>query len=576
MADPEKKARSIALANFTRQVKLFHSLVEQENVQEKLVTPQYEKVVAGWERLESTQDSFLGKTAIDIENEPHGLAFLNEPEERYSSVMSRYSQFLERTRTHEQSVASENAEQMRLLEISTKKQTALEEEQERKRRSEVELRENFQSVWAEFLSAIETFGRVNRQFQVSVGGASDQGILSEWQKVETDYNGLKDRMVHVTGIYHGFDLAEIKDTFLENVEGVYMEVRQWFLGRQVEAVLNTSGGGASVGAVASKVSNATKKEAVRLPSFKGDEKSSPYLKFPVWKKQWDCLITEYEEKWRAGLLWDHIDEVARSKFVGWETDYAEAIKRLERFYGNPLKVVSCVMKEVSSQSYIAEGDYSSLLEYSVCLENNFNRLSNLDLLHEMSNSSTLSVVLRKFPRSVSEKWQEHLCSQDFSVKARPFLELVVWLASQRDIWEGMLANEQPKKGVDSNKLSFFGYEETIKDSRVCYKCGQKGHVQRDCQGSEMSGGQAKKTRKVPKVKKYWCAFHKGDASRSCFSDSCKEIRTADKVIRVNLLEENGDCLHCCGDHKAADCYRKERVCGGGKVDRGCNKSHNML
>ena len=347
-----KKARSIALANFTRQVKLFHSLVENENVQENLVTPQYEKVVAGWERLESTQDSFLGKTAL----EPHCLAFLNEPEERYSSVMSRYSQFLERTRTHEQSVASENAEQMRLLEISTKKQTALEEEQERKRRSEVELRENFQSVWAEFLSAIETFGRVNRQFQVSVGGASDQGILLEWQKVETDYNGLKDRMVHVTGIYHGFDLADIKDTFLENV-GVYMEVRQWFLGRQVEALLNTSGGGASVGAVASKVSNATKKEAVRLPSFKGDEKSSPYLKFPVWKKQWDCLITEYEEKWRAGLLWDHIDEVARSKFVGWETDYAEAIKRLERFYGNPLKVVSCVMKEVSSQSYIAEGDY---------------------------------------------------------------------------------------------------------------------------------------------------------------------------------------------------------------------------
>ena len=49
----------------------------------------------------------------------------------------------------------------------------------------------------------------------------------------------------------------------------------------------------------------------------------------------------------------------------------------------------------------------------------------------------------------------------------------------------------------------------------------------------MSGGQAKKTRKVPKVKKYWRAFHKGDASRSCFSDSCKEIWTADKDIRVN-------------------------------------------
>ena len=41
------------------------------------------------------------------------------------------------------------------------------------------------------------------------------------------------------------------------------------------------------------------------------------------------------------------------------------------------------------------------------------------------------------------------------------------------------------------------------------------------------------------------------------------------------MKENGDCIHCCGDHKGDDCNKKDRVCGGGKEERGCNKNHNV-
>jgi hypothetical protein len=49
----------------------------------------------------------------------------------------------------------------------------------------------------------------------------------------------------------------------------------------------------------------------------------------------------------------------------------------------------------------------------------------------------------------------------------------------------------------------------------------------------------------------------------------------DVAKRIQLLKDNGDCVHCCGDHRATDCKWKERVCGGGKQDRGCTKSHQM-
>ena len=45
-----------------------------------------------------------------------------------------------------------------------------------------------------------------------------------------------------------------------------------------------SSGGSSSEGVDSSFSGSTKKELAMLPSFEADEKKSPYLQFPVWKK----------------------------------------------------------------------------------------------------------------------------------------------------------------------------------------------------------------------------------------------------------------------------------------------------
>ena len=45
--------------------------------------------------------------------------------------------------------------------------------------------------------------------------------------------------------------------------------------------------------------------------------------------------------------------------------------------------------------------------------------------------------------------------------------------------------------------------------------------------------------------------------------------------RVKLLKDNGDCMHCCLDHKTAECRNAGRVCGGGKDGRGCSKEHKL-
>ena len=125
------------------------------------------------------------------------------------------------------------------------------------------------------------------------------------------------------------------------------------------------------------------------------------------------------------------------------------MKRLDNFYGDPRKVIECIMKEVTAPVGIREGDYKSLISFTDVLENNFNRLKCLSLEHEMSNTTTLSSVLIKFPRSVAEKWTERSMSLSDSDKFRPFPAFIEWLSTQKQIWEG----------VESLNIS------------KCYQCG---------------------------------------------------------------------------------------------------------
>ena len=324
----------------------------------------------------------------------------------------------------------------------------------------------------------------------------------------------------------------------------------------------------------------TKKEAVTLPSFQGDLSSSPspFLAYPVWLNRWNTLIAEYDEKWRIHFLLDRIDDAARLKIVGCEQDYVGAMKRLESFYGDPLKIISCVMAEVNDPSIICEGDYQGLVSYCSILENNYNRLKNMNLDHEMSNTSSMSMILRKFPNSVTEKWAEFIVQQDSAVKTKPFPTFVLWLISQKKIWEHVAAVETTREESVKSSSHFTGAAKRSEDTRnsgvTCFKCGETGHKRKDCNKMRNKDGSGdNKKKKRPRFKKYWCALHKDDASKNCSSVSCQDLRKMDPPRRIQLLTDNKDCVHCLGDHDSVNCDRKERICGGGKVDRGCSQKH---
>ena len=149
------------------------------------------------------------------------------------------------------------------------------------------------------------------------------------------------------------------------------------------------------------------------------------------------------------------------------------MERLTKHYGNPTKVVKCVMTEVMSPKTVAEGDYNGLVAYSNILERNYNRLKSGNHEHEMSNSTVMTSIMKKFPRVTVERWNEFLTVQEDEVRLKPFATFIEWVKSQRLIWEQMIAtsSDLEKKTSKSN----FGNVE-----KRCFGCDAVGHIRQDC------------------------------------------------------------------------------------------------
>ena len=538
----EKKRRTSAKANFTRAQNKLNSYLEKD-AQAELVTPQFEKMNNCYEILEKAHELFLEATDIDIETEPDGITYMDSIDAAHESTVLKYSTFLKTSTEQQNQIQSDARADEDTKAKEARKTIAEEAEAAEERKLTQERQKKFESVKAQVSSNIATFKRLTLNVKDSLSDISMVDKTRKWQKVDTEFLSLKSLFVQLVGIDPSQNVDELKKSYEEDAEKLFIETQKKILPELKDEPL-TSGG------TSSKLSNTTvRRETVELPSFEGDLSKSPYLKFPIWKKQWEAMVEDYDANYRDVMLCRHLDDAARAKFVGYETNYEEAFKRLKQYYGDPLKIVQCVMKEVSLPCEISDGDYQGLIDFSTVLEDNFNRLTAMGegYQKEMSNSTAMASILRKFPRVVGERWHDHLTVLEDEKKLNPFPALIEWLKSRRPTWEGMAAVNL--EIYSESESSFFGQGNP--KGRACYRCGSEDHISRSCPLNDNSDdhrnskgnnnddnrdglrdNRTPRTRKTPSVKKFWCAFHKGDTSRRFFSESCLELRRAEAQKRI--------------------------------------------
>ena len=423
---------------------------------------------------------------------------------------------------------------------------------------------------------------------------SCEDLRIELEKIGSTYEKLQAETMLLDP---SMDIADLLDRYQTQVVAAYENCKQIGLKymKDVPTTVTTpvvSADGehavAEGGSVRSFGFSKTKRETVMLPKFSGDEKTA-FLKYPVWKTQWLSHISEYEVKYRSTMLLNHLDDKAMTQIIGHENDYEKSMELLDKYYNDARKIIKACLDEVRSHPNISTHDYKALVSYKKCLVNNYTRLKACKLDHEMSNTAALGALVRKFPIQEAVKWQEYLAKQERDVQARPFPSFMLWLEDAGASWEPLAASGTGVKGKAGTAQVhlFLGEEEdSNRQSKPCFKCGEVGHWKRNCpqyssNGAANSTGGSKgavlktpKERRPPIHKKFHCALHKGAPGRGCSTWSCVALKYTPFEERLKLMTENGDCSTCCGDCPANNCQAKvKRTCGGGKEGRGCGSNH---
>ena len=192
----EKKKRSTALGTFTRNEKAINTMFD-ENSPTHLVTPQFEKLQACWNKLEEAHDAYI--ESIDGDVDDATLNELDGPSERYQAVLKRYT-------THLKAYAEQDRADLRQKELNDRK-----DEEQLKREAEeltrkVDTQARFGSEKAELQLSISAFQRLAVGLKDSVKDASDSDKRRELEKLESNFNTIKTRFVKFAGINHTQDI----------------------------------------------------------------------------------------------------------------------------------------------------------------------------------------------------------------------------------------------------------------------------------------------------------------------------------------------------------------------------------
>ena len=185
----ERRERSSALRNFTRNLNLLNELFDEaaENI---LVTPQFEKVKSCWEKLEDAHDRFMAtvdEKVMDIDTDPEGYLYIDESTGKYNKTLKRYSAYLKWSQSTQRDETERKKKEDEDAEREFNRKLAEDREEKEIQLRKADKKEKFKSAAAELMFALESFCRVNDDIEECLLDAAVLDKRKDWERVQAEF-----------------------------------------------------------------------------------------------------------------------------------------------------------------------------------------------------------------------------------------------------------------------------------------------------------------------------------------------------------------------------------------------------
>ena len=236
------------------------------------------------------------------------------------------------------------------------------------------------------------------------------------------------------------------------------------------------------------------------------------------------------------------------EFAYCGTMYQDALKTLERKFGQPQAIVSAHLDKLNSFPPLKMHNSENVIAFSATISAMVGVFRSLKYEHDLSSAALLGQAVQKLPPNMKEAWSMHTVKKDWS---RPtLLNFNNWLKDRAEAHERMkISTTKPKN--DESAQSVTGT-----------KTGAKVFA------ASSSSTSSKESRTKPNQVQLNCIVCKDNHPLW----RCRVFLDKTPTDRAKIVAENKLCFSCLkGNHSFRQCPLP-RKCN----KDGCNSSHNTL
>ena len=148
------------------------------------------------------------------------------------------------------------------------------------------------------------------------------------------------------------------------------------------------------------------------------------------------MLPSVSEKESSYILRQCLSRDANDYLGSYTLDVKKMFDRLDLKYGDPSKIVECIVADIRRFKRPENEDYERIVQFVDFVEIGYRDLEELDLDDELTNMNTISVIENKLPIQMQMEWYRLIHRETAKInKKSKFMDLLKFMCRERNAIE---------------------------------------------------------------------------------------------------------------------------------------------